>query len=84
MPISLYLTAHQPAKRSRLIRSSIHSIPIALYTEDGYRQSVLPLLDICGRAPQSNMVGQAFKANCTILISKAQVLRMLPALCVVT
>ena len=35
MPTILYLTAHQPAKRARLTRSSIHSIPLALYIEDG-------------------------------------------------
>ena len=38
MPTSLYLTAHQPAKRARLTRSSICSISLALDIEDGCQQ----------------------------------------------
>ena len=47
MLTSLYITAHQPAKRARLTRSSICSIPLAVYIEDGCQQVYKVLTEIC-------------------------------------
>ena len=40
MPTNLYLTAHQPAKRTRLTSSSIHSIREHLGLSEGCQQVV--------------------------------------------
>ena len=42
---NLYLTAHQPAERARLTKSSILSIPLALYIQDGYRHQPYTLME---------------------------------------
>ena len=46
MPTSLYRTTHQPAKRARLTRSSIRSIPLALDIEEGCRQAYTTIVSL--------------------------------------